>query len=103
MDHLLQLNLWIDLTNEKNYLGANSKLHNNLNKNTQQKLKSISKYKLYFHLILINTMYLKYKHKITKMYLLSTVIVSLVITVVEFDVFTVVVVVDDNSCLVTVF
>lgn len=37
------------------------------------------------------------------MYLLSTVIVSLVITVVEFDVFTVVVVVDDNSCLVTVF
>jgi len=48
-------------------------------------------------------MYLKYKHKITKMYLLSTVIVSLVITVVEFDVFTVVVVVDDNSCLVTVF
>lgn len=37
------------------------------------------------------------------MHLLSTVIVSLVITVVEFDVFTVVVVVDDNSCLVTVF
>jgi len=37
------------------------------------------------------------------MYLLSTVIVSLVITVVEFDVFTVVMVVDDNSCLVTVF
>jgi len=37
------------------------------------------------------------------MYLLSTVMVSLVITVVEFDVFTVVVVVEDNSCLVTVF
>jgi len=35
--------------------------------------------------------------------LLSTVMVSLVITVVEFDVFTVVVVVEDNSCLVTVF
>lgn len=29
--------------------------------------------------------------------------VSLVITVVEFDVFTVVVIVEDNSCLVTVF
>lgn len=102
MDHLLQLNLWIYLTNEKNYLGANTQLHNNLNKNTQQKLKAISIYNLYFNLMLIDTMQLKHKYEITEMYLLSTVMVSLVITVVEFDVFTVVVVVD-NSCLVTVF
>ena len=55
MDHLLQLNLWIYLINEKNYLGANTELYNNLNKNTQQKLKAISKYKLYFNLTLIKT------------------------------------------------
>lgn len=42
-------------------------------------------------------------YKIKIKYLLSTVMVSLVITVVELDVFTVVVVVEDNSCLVNVF